>query len=47
MNSWVLKRMLSNKGYKENNFRDSLSYKLPKITAADLADEFIQNSNKR
>ncbi len=36
-----------NKGYEGKDFKDSLSYKIPKITIADLADEFLENSKAR
>ena len=35
--------MIGNKGYEGKNFKDSLRYEMPKITMADLADEFLEN----
>ncbi len=39
--------MIGNKGYEGKSFKDSLSYEIPKITMADLADEFLENSKAR
>ena len=39
--------MIGNKGYKGKNFKDSLRYEMPKITMADLADEFLENLKAR
>ena len=39
--------MAENKGYEGKNFKDSLSYKIPKITISDLVDEFLENSKAR
>ena len=39
--------MIGSKGYKGNSFKDSLSYKIPKITIADVVDEMLENSKKR
>ena len=39
--------MIGNKGYESKSFKDSLSYEIPKITMADLVDEFLENSKAR
>lgn len=39
--------MIGNKGYEGKNFKDSLRYEMPKITMADLADEFLENLKAR
>ena len=39
--------MIGNKGYKSKNFKDSLSYELPKITIADVVEEFLENAKQR
>ena len=39
--------MIGNKGYEGKSFKDSLSYEIPKITMADLVDEFLENSKAR
>ena len=39
--------MIGSKGYEGKSFKDSLSYEIPKITIADLVDEFLENSKTR
>lgn len=39
--------MIGSKGYKENSFKDSISYRLPRVTIFDVAEECEENRKNK